>query len=105
MASKARDGKPSPEWTKGGTFQVTNVGVYGSLFGVPIPSPPHAANLALNTVKKRAVVNGDNEIVARDMMYTGMTYDHRILDGKDSGPFLVEIQKLIEEPERLLLDL
>ncbi len=89
----------------GGTFQITNVGVFGALFGTPIPSPPHTASLGLNAVKKRAVVMDDDSIAARNMMFTAMTYDHRLIDGKDSGTFMMDVKRLIENPERLLLDL
>ena len=84
---------------------MTNVGVFGALFGTPIPSIPHTAALGLNAVKKRAVVMPDDSIKARSMMYTAMTYDHRLVDGKDSGGFMMEVKNLIENPERIILGL
>ena len=81
---------------KEGTFQVTNVGVFGSLFGTPIPSKPHTAALGLYSIKKRAVVMDDDSIAARNIMFTAMTYDHRLVDGKDSGSFMMEVKKMIE---------
>ena len=84
---------------------MTNNGVFGTLFGTPIPSIPHTAALGLNVVRKRAIVLPNNKIVPRPMMIAAMTYDHRLLDGKDSGHFMMEIKRLIENPFRLLLKL
>jgi len=84
---------------------MTNNGIFGTMFGTPIPSIPHAAALGLNAIKKRATVMEDDSIAARPIMITAMTYDHRVLDGQDAGLFMMEIKKLIENPARIMLDL
>ena len=88
----------------GGTFTVSNGGVFGSLMGTPIINPPQSAILGLHAIVNRPVVRG-SEIVARPMMYLALTYDHRLLDGKDSATFLKKIQAEIENPTRMLLDI
>lgn len=104
FAEKARSGSISVDDLQGGTFTITNGGVYGSLFSTPILNPPQSGILGMHNIVKRAVVVGD-EIVIRPMMYLALSYDHRIVDGKESIGFLMHIKKNLEEPTRLLLDL
>jgi 2-oxoglutarate dehydrogenase E2 component (dihydrolipoamide succinyltransferase) len=100
---RAKDGKLSIEEMTGGTFTITNGGVFGSLMSTPIINPPQSAILGMHATKERAVVvNG--QVVARPMMYLAMSYDHRIIDGKEAVSFLVRIKDAIEDPQRLLLD-
>jgi 2-oxoglutarate dehydrogenase E2 component (dihydrolipoamide succinyltransferase) len=100
---KAREGKLAIEDMQGGTFTITNGGVYGSLQSTPILNPPQAAILGMHTIKDRPVVE-KGEIVIRPMMNLALSYDHRLIDGKDSVQFLVTIKGLLEEPARILLD-
>ena len=91
------------EALRGGTFTVTNGGVFGSMLSTPILNYPQVGILGLHAIKDRpVVVNG--EIVIRPMMYTALTYDHRIIDGREAEQFLVKVKKLIEDPERLLIE-
>lgn len=100
--ARARDGKLAIEDMTGGTFTVTNGGVFGSMLSTPILNPPQSAILGMHATKERAVVvNG--QIVARPMMYLALSYDHRIVDGKEAVSFLVRIKDAIEDPQRLLL--
>jgi len=102
FAEKARDGSIALEDLQGGTFSITNGGVFGSLVSTPLLNPPQSAILGMHTIKERpVVVNG--EIVARPMMYLAISYDHRIIDGKDAVQFLVAIKETLEDPSRLLL--
>ncbi len=102
-AKRARDGQLTIEEMTGGTFTITNGGVFGSLLSTPILNPPQSAILGLHKIEQRAVVvNG--EIVIRPMMYLALSYDHRIIDGKQSVQFLKTIKELIEDPARLLLE-
>ena len=102
MAVRARDGKISIEELTGGTFTITNGGVFGSLFSTPIINPPQSAILGMHAIKERpAVVNG--QVVARPMMYIALTYDHRIVDGKEAVLTLVSIKESLEDPARLVL--
>jgi len=103
-ATKAREGGLALEDLQGGTFTITNGGVFGSLVSTPILNPPQSAILGMHTIKERPVVE-DGEIVARPMMYIALTYDHRIVDGKDAVLFLVAIKEALEDPHRILLDL
>jgi 2-oxoglutarate dehydrogenase E2 component (dihydrolipoamide succinyltransferase) len=103
-AEKARSGKISVDDLQGGTFTITNGGVYGSMLSTPILNPPQSGIFAMHNIVKRAVVIND-KIEIRPIMYIAMSYDHRIVDGKDSIGFLVNIKKNLEEPARLLLDL
>lgn len=101
---KARDGKLSIEDMTGGTFTVSNGGVFGSLLSTPIVNPPQTAILGMHKIQDRPMaVNG--EVVILPMMYLAMSYDHRLIDGKEAVGFLVTIKELLEEPERLLLGL
>ena len=88
----------------GGTFSISNGGVYGSLMGTPIINPPQTAILGMHNIENRPVVR-DDQIVARPMMYLALTYDHRLLDGKDAVTFLRTIKFSVEDPSRLLLKL
>ena len=103
-AEKARTNKLAIEDMQGGTFTITNGGVFGSLIATPILNPPQVAILGMHKIEQRPVVV-DGEIKIRSMMYLALTYDHRIIDGKESVQFLVTIKQLLEEPARLLLDI
>ena len=101
---RAKEGKLSISEMTGGTFTITNGGVFGSMLSTPIVNPPQSAILGLHKIEKRPVVV-DDEIVIRQMMYMALTYDHRIIDGREAVTFLVRIKELIEDPERLLLEI
>jgi len=104
LSGKARDGTMGMDDLTGGTFTITNGGVFGSLLSTPILNPPQSAILGMHTIQERPVaVNGEIEI--RPMMYVALTYDHRIIDGKDAVQFLVSIKNSLEDPGRLLLQL
>ena len=103
LATKARDGKLALEDLQGGTFTITNGGIYGSLNSTPILNIPQVAILGLHKIQERPMVV-DGEIQARPMMYLALSYDHRIVDGADAVQFLVRIKELIEDPETLLLE-
>lgn len=103
LGTRARDGKLSLEELNGGTFTVTNGGVFGSMMSTPIINPPQSGILGMHATKDRAVVV-DGQIVVRPMMYIALSYDHRIIDGKEAVSFLVRIKDAIEDPQRLLLD-
>lgn len=104
LGAKARDGQLSMDDMSGGTFTISNGGVYGSLMSSPILNPPQVGILGMHKIEKRAVVMND-EIVIRPMMYLALSYDHRIVDGKEAVTFLVRVKECLEDPERLLLDL
>ena len=101
---KARDGKLSMDEMQGGTFTISNGGVFGSLLSTPILNAPQTAILGMHSIQNRPVAI-DNEVVIRPMMYLAMSYDHRLLDGKEAVTFLVSIKEQLESPERLLLNL
>ena len=103
-AEKARDGKLSIQEMQGGTFTVSNGGIFGSLLSTPILNAPQTAILGMHKIEDRPVVV-DGEIVIRPMMYLAMSYDHRMLDGKEAVSFLVSIKEQLENPEKLLLNL
>lgn len=103
LGKKARDGQITIEDMAGGTFTISNGGVYGSMMGTPIINPPQSAILGMHAITKRAVVVND-QIVIRPMMYLALTYDHRLIDGKEAVTFLRKIKHVIEDPRRLLLD-
>jgi 2-oxoglutarate dehydrogenase E2 component (dihydrolipoamide succinyltransferase) len=103
-AKKARDGSISLEELTGGTFTITNGGVFGSLMSTPILNPPQVAILGMHKIQERPMVV-DGEIKIRPMMYLALTYDHRIVDGRESVQFLVAIKEALEDPARLLLQL
>lgn len=103
LAFKGRDGKITPDDLAGGTFSITNGGVFGSLLSTPILNPPQSAILGLHKVEDRPVaINGKVEV--RPMMYLALSYDHRIVDGKEAVGFLVKIKEGVEDPERLLIE-
>lgn len=102
---KARDGTLALDDMAGGTFTISNGGVFGSLMGTPIINPPQSAILGMHATKMRAVVNEKGEVVARPMMYLALTYDHRLIDGREGVTFLKSIAEKIADPTRLLLDL
>jgi 2-oxoglutarate dehydrogenase E2 component (dihydrolipoamide succinyltransferase) len=104
LAVKARDGKLTLEEMSGGTFTITNGGVFGSLMSTPIINEPQSAILGMHAIKDRAVVV-DGQIVIRPMMYLALSYDHRVIDGSTSVTFLVKVKELIEDPTTLLLDI
>lgn len=103
FAKKAREGKIGIEDLQGGTFTITNGGVFGSLLSTPILNPPQSAILGMHAIKKRAMVV-DDEIVIRPMMYLALSYDHRIVDGKEAVSFLVHVKDCLEEPSKMLLE-
>lgn len=103
LATKGRDSKITPDDLMGGTFSITNGGVFGSLLSTPILNPPQSAILGLHKIEERPVaINGKVEV--RSMMYVALTYDHRIIDGKEAVGFLVKIKEGVEDPERLLIE-
>ena len=101
LGRRARDGKLKLEELSGGTFTITNGGVYGSLMSTPILNPPQSAILGMHKIQQRPVVVG-GQIVARPMMYLALSYDHRLVDGREAVTFLVRVKECIEDPERLL---
>jgi len=101
---KAKDGSLTAEDMKGGTFTISNGGVFGSLLSSPIINPPQSAVLGMHRIEERPVVR-DGQIVARPMMYLALSYDHRLIDGREAVTFLVRVKEAIEDPTRLLIDL
>ena len=101
-AKKARDGKLSLDDLQGGTFTITNGGTFGSLLSTPIVNPPQSAILGMHTIKERAIVE-NGQVIAAPMMYIAISYDHRIIDGKDAVLFLVDIKNQLENPHKMLL--
>lgn len=104
FGAKARDGKLSIEDMTGGTFTISNGGVFGSMLSTPILNPPQSAILGMHAIQERPVAE-NGEVVIRPMMYLAISYDHRLLDGKDAVSFLVTIKELLEDPARMLLDI
>jgi len=104
IAAKARDGKLSMEEMTGGTFTITNGGVFGSLLSTPIINPPQTAILGMHTIQERPMAIA-GEVKIRPMMYLALSYDHRIIDGKEAVSFLVRIKQLLEDPIKLFLDI
>ena len=104
FGARAREGKLALEEMQGGTFTISNGGVYGSLLSTPILNAPQSGILGMHRIEERAVVR-DGQIVARPMMYLALSYDHRLVDGKEAVTFLVRIKEAIEDPKRLVLDL
>ncbi|MDG1657180.1 MAG: 2-oxoglutarate dehydrogenase complex dihydrolipoyllysine-residue succinyltransferase [Crocinitomicaceae bacterium] len=101
LAIKARDGKITPDEMTGGTFTITNGGVFGSMLSTPIINPPQSAILGMHNIVQRPVaING--EVVIRPIMYVALSYDHRIIDGKESVSFLVKVKEMLENPERMI---
>ena len=104
FGAKARDGKLTIEEMTGGTFTITNGGVFGSLLSTPILNPPQAAILGMHTIKDRPVAE-NGEIVIRPMMNLALSYDHRLIDGKEAVRFLVAIKEMLEHPAKILLEI
>jgi 2-oxoglutarate dehydrogenase E2 component (dihydrolipoamide succinyltransferase) len=102
FARRAEDGTLALADLKGGTFTITNGGVFGSLFSTPIVNPPQSAILGMHAIKERAIVE-NGVVVAAPMMYLALSYDHRIVDGKDAVTFLVDIKNQLENPHKMLL--
>jgi 2-oxoglutarate dehydrogenase E2 component (dihydrolipoamide succinyltransferase) len=102
LATKGRDGKLSIDEMQGGTFSITNGGVFGSMLSTPILNPPQSAILGMHNIVERAVVK-NGEVVVRPIMYLALSYDHRIVDGRESVSFLVRVKELLEDPGRLIL--
>jgi 2-oxoglutarate dehydrogenase E2 component (dihydrolipoamide succinyltransferase) len=102
LATKGRDGKLSIDEMQGGTFSITNGGVFGSMLSTPILNPPQSAILGMHNIVERAVVQ-KGEVVVRPIMYLALSYDHRIVDGRESVSFLVRVKELLEDPGRLIL--
>ncbi|WOE76254.1 2-oxoglutarate dehydrogenase complex dihydrolipoyllysine-residue succinyltransferase [Alterisphingorhabdus coralli] len=105
FGKRAKAGTLKMEEMQGGTFTISNGGVFGSLMSTPIINPPQSAVLGLHRIDKRPVVMPDGSIAARPMMYLALSYDHRLIDGKEAVTFLVRIKEAIEDPARLLIDL
>lgn len=105
LGTRARDGKLSIEEMTGGTFTITNGGVFGSLMSTPILNTPQSGILGMHKIQQRPIVMPDGTIAARPMMYLALSYDHRIIDGREAVTFLVRIKEAIEDPARLVLDL
>ena len=104
FGKRARDGKLSIEEMQGGTFTISNGGVYGSLMSTPILNAPQSGILGMHRIEERPVVRG-GQVVVRPMMYLALSYDHRIVDGREAVTFLVRVKEAIEDPQRLVLDL
>lgn len=103
LAGKARDGSLTLDDLRGGTFTITNGGVFGSMMSTPILNPPQVGILGLHAIQKRPIAL-DGEVVIRPMMYVALSYDHRIVDGREAVQFLVRVKELVEDPENLLLE-
>lgn len=103
LATRARERKITIEELQGGTFTITNGGIFGSLLSTPIINPPQSAILGLHAIKERPVAV-DGQVVIRPMMYVALTYDHRIIDGRESVTFLKRVKECIEDPTRMLIE-
>jgi len=104
LTDKARNGKLTLDEMKGGTFTITNGGVFGSLLSTPIINEPQSAILGMHAIKERPVAV-DGKVEIRPMMYLALSYDHRIIDGSTSVTFLVRVKELLEDPLTLMMDL
>jgi 2-oxoglutarate dehydrogenase E2 component (dihydrolipoamide succinyltransferase) len=104
LAASTRDGKLSLEELSGGTFTITNGGIFGSLLSTPIINPPQSAILGMHAIQKRPIAVGD-DVKIRPMMYLALSYDHRLIDGRESVTFLVRLKELLEDPTRLMLEI
>ncbi|HUE71465.1 MAG TPA: 2-oxoglutarate dehydrogenase complex dihydrolipoyllysine-residue succinyltransferase [Pirellulaceae bacterium] len=103
FAQRAQENKLKPDELEGGTFTITNGGIYGSLFSTPIVNPPQSAVLGMHAIQERPVAH-NGQVVIRPMMYVALTYDHRLLDGRDAASFLRRVTEAIEEPMRMLIE-
>jgi 2-oxoglutarate dehydrogenase E2 component (dihydrolipoamide succinyltransferase) len=104
FGKRAKEGTLTMDDMKGGTFTISNGGVFGSLLSTPIINPPQSAVLGMHRIEERPVVR-DGQIEARPMMYLALSYDHRLVDGREAVTFLVRMKEAIEDPTRLLIDL
>jgi 2-oxoglutarate dehydrogenase E2 component (dihydrolipoamide succinyltransferase) len=104
LGQRARDGKLSLDEMQGGTFTITNGGIFGSLQSTPILNAPQSAILGMHKIQQRPMVMPDGSIEARPMMYLALSYDHRIVDGREAVTFLVRVKECIEDPQRIMLD-
>jgi 2-oxoglutarate dehydrogenase E2 component (dihydrolipoamide succinyltransferase) len=104
LGKKARENRITMDDLAGGTFTISNGGIYGSLLSTPILNPPQSGILGLHKIEKRAVVGAGDQIVVRPMMYLALSYDHRLVDGREAVSFLVKVKECIEDPERMLLE-
>jgi 2-oxoglutarate dehydrogenase E2 component (dihydrolipoamide succinyltransferase) len=104
LGQKARDGKITIEDLQGGTFTITNGGIYGSMLSTPILNPPQSAVLGMHNIIERPIVK-DGEVKIRPIMYLALSYDHRIIDGKEAVSFLKIVKDSLEQPKRLFLNL
>jgi 2-oxoglutarate dehydrogenase E2 component (dihydrolipoamide succinyltransferase) len=104
FGKRARDGKLSIDDMQGGTFTISNGGVYGSMMSTPILNAPQSGILGMHKIEERAVVR-NGQVVARPMMYLALSYDHRIVDGKEAVTFLVRVKECLEDPQRFILEL
>jgi 2-oxoglutarate dehydrogenase E2 component (dihydrolipoamide succinyltransferase) len=104
LGRKARENRITMDDLEGGTFTISNGGIYGSLLSTPILNPPQSGILGLHKIEKRAVVGPSDTVVVRPMMYVALSYDHRIVDGREAVSFLVRVKEAIEDPERMLLE-
>jgi 2-oxoglutarate dehydrogenase E2 component (dihydrolipoamide succinyltransferase) len=103
LATRAKNNKLKPEELQGGTFTISNGGIYGSLLSTPIVNPPQSGILGLHTIQDRPVAR-DGNVVIRPMMYVALTYDHRVVDGREAVTFLKRIKEVVEAPPRILLE-
>jgi 2-oxoglutarate dehydrogenase E2 component (dihydrolipoamide succinyltransferase) len=101
LAKKVRDGKITVDEMQGGTFTITNGGVFGSMLSTPIINPPQSAILGMHNIVERPIAE-NGQVVIRPIMYVALSYDHRIIDGRDSVSFLVKVKDMLENPERML---
>jgi 2-oxoglutarate dehydrogenase E2 component (dihydrolipoamide succinyltransferase) len=101
LAKKARDGKITVDDMQGGTFTITNGGVFGSMLSTPIINPPQSAILGMHNIVERPIAE-NGQVVIRPIMYIALSYDHRIIDGRESVGFLVKVKEMLENPERML---
>jgi 2-oxoglutarate dehydrogenase E2 component (dihydrolipoamide succinyltransferase) len=104
FAQRAKDGKLKPEDLEGGTFTITNGGVFGSLLSTPIINPPQSGILGMHTIQERPVA-WQGQVVIRPMMYVALTYDHRLVDGREAVLFLKRVKEAIENPARMLIEI
>ena len=104
LSDKARNGRLALEELQGGTFTITNGGIYGSMMSTPILNTPQSGILGMHNIVQRAMVMPDGSIQARPMMYLALTYDHRIVDGREAVSFLIRVKECVEDPQRIMLD-
>jgi 2-oxoglutarate dehydrogenase E2 component (dihydrolipoamide succinyltransferase) len=104
LGKRAREGKLAIEELTGGTFSITNGGIFGSLMSTPILNPPQSGILGMHKIQQRPMVMPDGSIQARPMMYLALSYDHRLIDGREAVSFLVRVKECLEDPQRILID-